>query len=215
MSVSNSLTPAERRQTLNSIYRYVAYLFFIALICQCMYWDALPRDLEHQFTEASFAEISQTFMLLASLILLWKVRAMGVYRHGVVLMFAFLLASLIREQDFMLDRVFDDLWQWLVALVLVPALVFLVRYRLRVLDECYRYMQQMSFGLFLSGFVTVYVFSRLMGRGIFWEAVLKAQYIYEIKSTVEEGVETLGYALMLLAIVELWLWARRQMSGAF
>lgn len=215
MPDSISSTPVERRQTLNSIYRYVAYLFFIAFICQCMYWDALPRDLEDQFTEASFAEISQTFMLLASLILLWKVRVMGVYRHGVVLMFAFLLASLIREQDFMLDRVFDDLWQWLVALVLVPALVFLVRYRLRVLDECYRYMQQMSFGLFLSGFVTVYVFSRLMGRGIFWEAVLKAQYLYEIKSTVEEGVETLGYALMLLAIVELWLWARRQVSGAF
>ncbi|WP_299256345.1 hypothetical protein [uncultured Kushneria sp.] len=214
MSGSISSTPAERRQALNSIYRYVAYLFFIALICQCMYWDALPRDLENQFTESSFAEISQTFMLLASLIFLWKIRAMGVYRHGVVLMFAFLLASLIREQDFMLNRVFDDLWQWLVALVLVPAVVFLVRYRLRVLDECCRYMQQMSFGLFLSGFITVYVFSRLMGRGVFWEAVLKMQYIYEIKSTVEEGIETLGYALMLLAIVELWLWARRQIQAA-
>lgn len=214
MSGSISSTPAERRQALNSIYRYVAYLFFIALICQCMYWDALPRDLGNQFTESSFAEISQTVMLLVSLIFLWKIRAMGVYRHGVVLMFAFLLASLIREQDSMLDEVFDDLWQWLVALVLVPALVFLVRYRLRVLDECYRYMQQMSFGLFLGGFVTVYVFSRLMGRGIFWEAILKAQYIYEIKSTVEEGIETLGYALMLLAIVELWFWARRQIGAA-
>lgn len=214
MSGSISSTPAERRQALNSIYRYVAYLFFIALICQCMYWDALPRDIGNQFTESSFAEISQTVMLLVSLIFLWKIRAMGVYRHGVVLMFAFLLASLIREQDFMLDRVFDDLWQWLVALVLVPALVFLVRYRLRVLDECCRYMQQMSFGLFLGGFVTVYVFSRLMGRGIFWEAILKAQYIYEIKSTVEEGIETLGYALMLLAIVELWFWARRQVGAA-
>lgn len=214
MSGSISSTPAERRQALNSIYRYVAYLFFIALICQCMYWDALPRDLGNQFIESSFAEISQTVMLLVSLIFLWKIRAMGVYRHGVVLMFAFLLASLIREQDSMLDEVFDDLWQWLVALVLVPALVFLVRYRLRVLDECYRYMQQMSFGLFLGGFVTVYVFSRLMGRGIFWEAILKAQYIYEIKSTVEEGIETLGYALMLLAIVELWFWARRQIGAA-
>ena len=214
MSGSISSTPAERRQALNSIYRYVAYLFFIALICQCMYWDALPRDLGNQFTESSFAEISQTVMLLVSLMFLWKIRAMGVYRHGVVLMFAFLLASLIREQDSMLDAVFDDLWQWLVALVLVPAVVFLVRYRLRVLDECYRYMQQMSFGLFLGGFVTVYVFSRLMGRGIFWEAILKAQYIYEIKSTVEEGIETLGYALMLLAIVELWFWARRQVGAA-
>lgn len=214
MSGSISSTPAERRQALNSIYRYVAYLFFIALICQCMYWDALPRNLENQFTESSFAEISQTVMLLFSLIFLWKIRAMGVYRHGVVLMFAFLLVSLIREQDFMLDRVFDDLWQWLVALVLVPAVVFLVRYRLRVLDECCRYMQQMSFGLFLSGFITVYVFSRLMGRGVFWEAVLKKQYIYEVKSAVEEGIETLGYALMLLATIELWLWARRQLSRA-
>ena len=58
MSGSISSTPAERRQALNSIYRYVAYLFFIALICQCMYWDALPRNLENQFTESSFAEIS-------------------------------------------------------------------------------------------------------------------------------------------------------------
>ncbi|WP_456268175.1 hypothetical protein M1D97_13095 [Kushneria sp. AK178] len=206
-------TPAERRQTLNSIYRFVAYLFFIAFICQCMYWDALPRALDDQFSEASFAEISQTVMLMVSLVLLWKVRAMGVYRHGVVLMFAFLLASLIREQDFLLERVFDGLWQWLVTLVLVPALVYLIRHRLRVLDECCRYMQQMSFGLFLSGMLTLYVFSRLMGRGIFWEAIMKAQYIYEIKSTVEEGIETLGYALMLLAIVELWLWARRQVTA--
>lgn len=212
MHGSTCSSPAERRQTLKSIYRYIGYLFFIALICQCMYWDALPRDLEHQFTEASFAEISQTFMLLGSLILLWKIRALGIYRHGTVLVFAFLLASLIREQDFMLDRVFDDLWQWLVTLVLVPAVVFLVRYRQNVLDECCRYMQQMSFGLFLAGFITVYVFSRLMGRGVFWEAVLKAQYIYEIKSTVEEGIETLGYALMLLAIVELWFWARHQVA---
>ncbi|REC94062.1 hypothetical protein [Kushneria indalinina] len=206
-------TPAERRQTLNSIYRYVAYLFFIALICQCMYWDALPKALDDQFTEASFAEISQSVMLILSLVLLWKVRAMGVYRHGTVLMFAFLLASLIREQDFLFDRVFDGLWQWLVTLVLVPALVYLIRHRHHVLDECCRYIQQMSFGLFLSGMLTLYVFSRLMGRGIFWEAIMKAQYIYEIKSTVEEGIETLGYALMLLAVVELWLWARRQIAS--
>ncbi|WP_438766171.1 hypothetical protein [Kushneria sp. TE3] len=212
MSDSISSTPAERRQTLNSIYRYVAYLFFIALICQCMYWDALPKALDDQFTEASFAEISQTVMLSISLVFLWKIRGMGVYRHGSVLMFAFLLASLIREQDFLFDRVFDGLWQWLVTLVLVPALVYLVRYRHHVLDECTRYMQQMSFGLFLSGMLTLYVFSRLMGRGIFWEAIMKAQYIYEIKSTVEEGIETLGYALMLLAVVELWLWARRQVA---
>ncbi|ART63751.1 hypothetical protein [Kushneria marisflavi] len=210
MPGSITSTPAERQKTLKSLYRYIAYLFLIALICQCMYWDALPRDIDDQFSETSFAEIAQPFMLLGSLILLWKVRAMGIYRHGTVLMFAFLLASLIREQDFMLDRVFDDLWQWLVTLVLVPALVFLVRYRLHVLDECCRYMKQMSFGLFLGGFVSVYVFSRLMGRGIFWEAVLKAQYVYEIKATIEESIETLGFALILLAIVELWLWARQQ-----
>ncbi|ARS51954.1 hypothetical protein [Kushneria konosiri] len=214
MSASMSSPPAERQETLKSLYRYIAYLFFVALICQCMYWDALPRELEDQFSETSFAEIAQTFLLLGSLIALWRVRAMGVYRHGTVLMFAFLLASLIREQDFMLDRVFDGLWQWLVTLVLVPATVFLVRYRLRVLDECCRYMQQMSFGLFLSGFVTVYVFSRLMGRGIFWEAVLKAQYVYEIKATIEESIETLGFALILLSTVELWLWARRKAGHA-
>ena len=213
MSGSISSPPAERRQTLNSLYRNVAYLFFIALICQCMYWDALPRDLENQFSETSFAENFQSVMLVFSLWLLWRVRRCGVYRYGTVLMFALLLASLIREQDSTLDMIFDGLWQWLVALVLIPAIVFLVRYRLHVLDECGRYMQQMSFGLFWAGFMTVYVFSRLMGRGDFWEAVLKMQYVYEVKAAVEEGIETMGYALMLLALVELWLWARRQVRA--
>lgn len=151
-------TSTERKYTLNSIYRYVAYLFFIALICQCMYWDALPRSLDNQFSETSFAENFQSVMLVLSLWLLWQVRRYGMYRHGTVLMFALLLASLIREQDSTLDMIFDGLWQWLVALVLVPAVVFLVRHRLRVLDECCRYMQQMSFGLFWAGFMTVYVF---------------------------------------------------------
>lgn len=213
MSDNTFLTTGERKQALRNIYRYIGYLFFIALLCQGMYWDALPRSLNEQFSESSFAEISQSIMLVLSLWLLWRVRQLGVYRHGVVLMFAFLLASLIREQDALLDGVFDDLWQWLVALTLIPGVIYLVRFRLSILDECYRYMQQMSFGLFLSGFLTLYVFSRMIGRGIFWHAVLGSQYLYEIKAATEEGIETLGYALILLGIFEMWLWARRQMRG--
>ena len=57
--------------------------------------------------------------------------------------------------------------------------------------------------------LVTYVFSRLYGRSDFWEAILQEHYVRTFKDAAEEVVELLGYALILIAVIELTLLARR------
>ena len=51
----------------------------------------------------------------------------------------------------------------------------------------------------------VLAFSRLFGRGSFWEAVMGDSYMRLVKNIAEEGTELMGYALLVIAAVE-FLW---------
>jgi hypothetical protein len=53
------------------------------------------------------------------------------------------------------------------------------------------------------------IFSRLYGRQDFWRAVMQDNYIREFKDVAEEAIELLGYSLILFAMIELLLIARR------
>ncbi|MCM2973267.1 hypothetical protein [Larsenimonas suaedae] len=188
--------------------RYLGYALILALICQLELWtltvDAMPR-----FSETSFVEVAQSVALALSVVVLIWARRFPLYRQGVVLMAGWLLASLIREQDFLFDQMMDGLWQVLVAAVALPTLVYTWRQRATLAQECQRFFATQAFGLFMGGFLTTYVFSRLLGRKVVWQAVLGSDYAYRIKSGVEENIELLGYLLMLFACIELALQARR------
>ena len=127
-----------------------------------------------------------------------------------LLMFGLLFASLIREQDVHLDtHVFDGAWQLLVSLTLLPILAAVIRRRRRFVAELAAYANSFSFGLFAAGFLTTYVFSRLYGRTEKWQALLQENYVRAFKDAAEEVVELFGYALLLIAVIELALLARR------
>ncbi|RKR04458.1 hypothetical protein C7446_1667 [Kushneria sinocarnis] len=210
MNHPSSVTDTDLRSApLAILGRYFVYLCALALLCQMQYWSVLANP-GTRFSELSFVELAQSGLLLVSLILLWRTRQLGTWPAGTALMFGWLLASLIREQDFQLDRLFDGLWQWLVAVVAIATVRHLWRQREQIAEECRSFFAWSGFGLFMGGFMATYVFSRLMGRSALWEAVLGEAYQYRIKSGVEETLELLGYALMFAACVELWLLARRR-----
>ena len=66
-----------------------------------------------------------------------------------------------------------------------------------------------DWGLFVAGMLTTYIFSRLYGRQVFWQTVMQENYMRDVKSMAEEVIELLGYAMILIALVELMLLARR------
>ena len=190
--------------------RATLYILLIAGLAQGAYFEALHYP-EVRFSEHGFTELAQSAVLLtASLLLLYTRQVLRALPTVTLLMFAFTFSSFIREQDYWLDTwVAYHTWKVLVTLVIVPILFWVIRERRRFLVEFQGYANSFSFGLFAAGVLTTYVFSRLYGRQDFWMAVLEDHYVRTFKDAAEEMVELLGYALILIAVIELALLAHR------
>lgn len=190
--------------------RATLYILLIAALMQGVYYEAeyLP---EVRFTEYGFTELTQTVILASSSALLLYVRyGLKALPTVALLMFAFVASSLIREQDYWLDTyVSEHTWKILVTLVILPCLYWVIRHRRRFLDEFTHYSNTFSFGLFAAGVLTTYVFSRLYGRSEMWMAILGDHYERTFKDAAEEITELLGYTLILIAVIEMVLLARR------
>jgi hypothetical protein len=190
--------------------RATLYVLLIAGLAQGAYLEALHFP-QARFSEHGFTELAQSALLAtASALLLYTRQVLKSLPTVTLLMFAFTFSSLIREQDYWLDTwVADHTWKVLVTLVIVPILYWVIRERRRFVAEFVHYSNSFSFGLFAAGVLTTYVFSRLYGRQDFWMAVMEEHYVRTFKDAAEEVVELLGYALILIAAIELTLLARR------
>ncbi|WP_163577510.1 hypothetical protein [Halomonas faecis] len=190
--------------------RATLYVLLVACLAQGAYLEALYLP-DNRFSERGFTEFAQAACLaLTALVLLYSRLAYRQLPYITLLLLAFVVASLIREQDYWLDNLIArNTWKVLVALVVIPSLYRVIHQRRQFIDEFAHYSNTFSFGLFAAGFLTTYVFSRLYGRADFWMAVLEEAYVRDFKSAAEELVELLGYAFLLIAAIELLLLARR------
>lgn len=190
--------------------RILVYAVLTALLFGVIYIDALNIRDKYVFHESSPVEMVQAALLLMmSLTLLHASLKMRSLQVSAFLFFGFTTASFIRENDSVLDRLHSEAWEVLVALVVAVTLYATWRRRRRFLAELEIYTQSMSFGLFLGGLMTTYVFSRLYGMSAFWQLVMQEQYDRTIKSMSEECIELLGYGLLSFAVAEFVILARR------
>jgi hypothetical protein len=83
--------------------------------------------------------------------------------------------------------------------------VYLIKQPYPVKPSLIEFSHLASAGIFLSGFLVIMAFSRLIGRGSFWEAVMGDGYMRVVKNIAEEGTELMGYTLLLISAVE-FLW---------
>lgn len=205
-SLTDSLPPLHFRQL---CLRAALYILLIAALAQGIYIEALHFP-NVRFSEYGFTELAQSGILAtASALLIYTRQALKVLPNVVLLMLSFIVASLIREQNHFLDTfVADHTWKVLVALVVIPTLYHIVRRRQGFLNELAHYANSFSFGFFSSGILTTYVFSRLYGRSVMWEVILEDSYVRTFKNAAEEAVELLGYALILISVIELVILAR-------
>ncbi|NIC04592.1 hypothetical protein HBJ55_04025 [Halomonas sp. DX6] len=193
-----------------AFFRATLYILLIAALLQGIYYEALYLPARRSFAEQGFTELCQSIVLAASALLLCTPPARRELPTVSLLLLALIVASLIREQDYYLDKhIFDGAWQLLVTLTLLPCLSFVLWRRQRFVNEFEAYSNSFSFGLFASGFLVTYVFSRLYGRSEMWMAILEDHYQRTFKEAAEEITELLGYSLILIAIIELVLLARR------
>ena len=188
----------------NLLLRIVVYSLFLASLILVLRVDA--SNVEGEFVENSLTENVQAaiFLSLALGMLIMSIRLQHV--SMLASMFAgFFLVSFIRELDAPLEHnIGTGAWQALVTLVLL-AMIYRARSGwIRLKPEFVSHLETYSFGLFVGGFLTTFIFSRLVGVEEIWMAILKDNYYRGVKNAVEESFELMGDSLLLFSGVEFY-----------
>ncbi|ETX11231.1 hypothetical protein MUS1_10505 [Marinomonas ushuaiensis DSM 15871] len=187
------------------ILRGLIYLFAVAGIAQLVSLEGYRSLTLSEYSEHSLTEYMQDVMsFLSCMLFLYASRLDAKLKIASTLLAALLGMMFVRESDSLLDHyVFDGAWQSIVLLIFACVMIFLIGRFSKIYASLKEYSLEVSFGIFLAGFVTLLAFSRMMGRSSFWQAVMGDSYMRIVKNIVEESIETFGYSLILIAAIEL------------
>jgi len=183
------------------------YMFMIAGLAHLVTLEGYELRTESEYSEYSLTEwLESGLALLSGLLFLIVAKINLVMRPVAAMLTALFLMICIREADYFLDKlVADGAWQVLVTAVLVVIVLYLWKQKTSIMESIRAFSQQPSSGILLSGFLTLFVFSRLIGRARFWEAVMGDGYMRVVKNISEEATELLGYGLLSIAAIEMLL----------
>ena len=193
------------------VLRFFFYCIILAAVALLMTWEAQHTAHTHLYHENSLLERMQVIALLATLSCAWCTgRLQPAWKGLTTLIIGASSLACIREFDAVLDHLFDGAWQLLATLTFILTL-FLLRPHISSLQNTLKtFSKTASFGIMVSGFMTVFVFSRLIGRQAFWRAVMEDGYMRVVKRAVEESTELLGYTLIFIGAIELFRQSRPQ-----
>lgn len=134
----------------------------------------------------------------------------------------FLAVHFIREFDFWLNyNLFDKSWQVFAGIFVILTLYLVIKHFKRFLSELHQMSKTYSFAIFLMGFVILHTFSRLFGSKKIWNWILEpmysqhvitvngeksislVDYVYPVKTGVQESIELLAYSIMFIGVIEM------------
>jgi lysylphosphatidylglycerol synthetase-like protein (DUF2156 family) len=202
------------KTTLITFIRVLIYALLVILLAKLISYDAQQSPRGQLFSEDSLTEKTQSVMLLISsvLFLITTIRYRQVWVLS-VLLFCFTIASFIREQDVYLDQwLFHGSWKIGAFAAVGFALFVCIKYHKSFFESMSIFSNSFAFGVLLSGFLTTYVFSRLLGRKVFWMIVMGDRYFRDVKNAGEECVELFGYLLLLIASIEYLFYLRTKIK---
>lgn len=190
--------------------RFIVYCLIIAVMVLCLTWEAQHSPHDTLFSERSLLEyLEEAVLLLTAFLCLIMARINPEKKALAYILAGAAFIAWIRELDFLLDAyVFDGAWQFFVIVSFAALCIKLYPLRHSMLPLISDFISQKSFGIIVSGFMTVFVFSRLFGRNVFWDAVMRENSMRAVKNAAEEGTELLGYLLIFIGILELLIESR-------
>jgi len=195
---------------LETMARLVAYGLLMILLIQLMTLDAGQQDVEIKFMESTFTEWTQQLCLF----IMAAIFAHCAYHYLQFRSLSILLAGmatigLVREfNNFFKANVFDGAWQMVAFTVAIITAYFIWKHRQGFWRAFDQFRQSFSFGLMMAGFLITFIFSRLYGQHEFWITLMEDRYFRSVKNASEESIELLGYGLMLIASIELFMLVR-------
>ena len=153
-------------------------------------------------SEASLIEISQSVILAtAILICTFKQKndaTLNSFFSAITYLF---LIVLVRELDQILEIFLPHgAWKVPAALLLLLLISFVAKNHSKIFKQLLTVSRQNGFTIAVIGCYIVFIFSRLAGLKDFWIMFMGDHYERDVKTLIEEGLELLGYTLMLIGV---------------
>ncbi len=195
--------PLSDKTFISLVLRVFLYAVLLGGLAYGMLWGAIHYGAAFYDEIGPVEVLESIFTLSTALIFLFAARVDSTRESCVILLTGVLFCIFIRESDYFLDvLVAPHVWKVLVSLMLVFMAGYVATHLNRVVVSVSDFTHHSSFGIFLSGLLVVIVFSRLFGHGEFWKELLHRGQYRIVKTIVEEGVELMGYFLLLIASCE-------------
>ena len=160
-----------------------------------------------KFGEDSKTEMMQQFFLLVTSVTFFLAGAFSKSHKAIAYLFGGgVLAALIRELDAYFDQIYHGAW-FPCAMLVAGLTVFLVwRQKKQIWENLEEFYSTPAFGIILSGFLSVFIFSRIFGSKKVWLTLFEVENLSTtqrwVKNATEEGSELFGYTLLLIAAAE-------------
>ncbi|MFA6009841.1 MAG: hypothetical protein WC799_07645 [Desulfobacteraceae bacterium] len=198
--------------------KVVLYSLFSAAILLLFTMEARYHNGPDLFNEESWTENFQFIILaLSTLFLILSGKKNPDDSAIATLMAGMTTIAMIRECDAVLDiDVFDGAWQTGAAITALCTFALVYRKKDKLVPGIMSFMKRPSFGYFVCGFITVFVYSRLFGRYGLWLDIMGHEHIVRaVKNAAEEGTELFGYSVLFIACVEFFLesLSRKKVGG--
>lgn len=188
--------------------KIVLYSVFATAILLLFTMEAKYNHGPELFGEESWTEIAQYSILgLSTFLLILSGKKNSDDSVIATLMAGMTTIAMIRECDALLDMdVFDGAWQTAAAITAICTFALVYRKKDKLVPGILSFMKRPSFGYFVCGFITVFVYSRLFGRfGLWLDIVGQERFVRTVKNAAEEGTELFGYSVLFIACVEFFL----------
>jgi len=185
----------------------VAIEFFILLLLVLIPILTIFIDLvilENNVREISLTEITQELFLFITLLIYWY----GAWkkeqiRGFLVLVAGFFTTLFIRELDVFFDTISHGFWIYVAITIAVTSIFYAYFFAKGTnLKSFFNFLDTKTYFLLLLGMIILMIFSRIFGSGnLLWSYLLPEEYLFIVKTALQEGLELLGYSFILYGSV--------------
>jgi len=177
------------------ILEFFALLATMVLVVACVYIDI--GILGNHISEVSVTEFSQSIVILLTVLLFLSKAKKEPESAGLfILISSFFAMVFIREADYYLDFVYHGFWKVPVFITFFSTLFLAYRHKNTIIAPLLNYQNSKAFTYALIGLLMTIVFSRLFGTRSLWAFIIEDAG--NTKTLVQEGLELLGYSLILM-----------------
>ncbi len=197
------------------ISKAILYGVFVVISAFIIKKDAGSIINGSKFGETSMTELLQElYLFLTALIFFISGYRNQNYKAIAYLMCGGAMVALIREFDFYFDKIYHGAWFPFAIVFLLLTLFLVYHYKHQFLKNLKEFRTIPAYGIFISGILSVLIFSRLFGTKKVWRALFNVDSLDVmqrwVKNAVEEGSELFGYTLLFIAAIEFFIYTSKK-----